>query len=197
MIRLSVSDLESFRYWKASEAMEMEDLLLRLRKQEPQTPQMQAGKALAKLFEHAEYGLVDNFNVDGWAFHFNLEGEFRLPPVRELKAEGMFLTPSGPVTLVGQVDGLDGRTIHDQKLTERFDAERYTDSLQWRAYLTMFEADRFIYDIFEASYAGVHVNVYGYHPMPFYAYPGMRKDVERAVCELAEVVYRHMPEKVS
>jgi hypothetical protein len=205
VIRLSVSDLETWRYWKANEDATLEDLIARLTKKEPPTPQMAAGAAFAKLMEHAKHGSeLDAAKIDGWEFVFALEGSIALPPVRELKAEVVFETPAGPVTLVGKVDGIDGK-IHDQKLTEDFDAERYLDSLQWRAYCVMFGAREFVYDVFRAKYErgrgytdsdGEYVRgeptglvtVLEYHPVTFYAYPDIRADIERAVAELAEVV---------
>lgn len=211
MIRLSVSDLESYRYWKANEDGTLADLVARLTKKDPPTPQMQAGAALAELFEHATPRSIDEWShCSGWRFRFAIDGErFVLPAVRELKAEKVFQTPSGPVTLVGKVDGLEGLTVFDQKLTESFDAERYLDSLQWRSYLTMFGARQFNYDVFVGKYdrdpgrtddGGVYtkgpirlppdglVTITEYHRLPFYAYPEMCADVEAAVCELAEVV---------
>jgi hypothetical protein len=212
VIRLSVSDLESFRYWKANEDSTLEELVARLTKKEPPTPQMEAGAALAFLFEGASPMTIDSWSTNGWTFRFALDGErhrFALPPVRELKAEVIFETPSGPVTLVGKVDGIDGMTVFDQKLTESFDAERYLDSLQWRSYLVMFGAKEFVYDVFVGKYDrdpgrtdedGTYkkgpirlapnglVTITDYHRLPFYAYPEIRADVERAVRELAEVV---------
>lgn len=207
MIRLSVSDLETWRYWKANEDSTLDELVARLTKKEPPTPQMQAGAAFAKLMEQAPMGVFDVETVDGWTFVFNLDDVIALPPVRELKAEVVFDTPSGPVMLVGKIDGLGGK-VHDQKLTESFDAERYLDSLQWRAYLVMFGAREFVYDVFKAKYErgpgrtivvdGEETYVKGdptgkititeYHPMSFFSYPGIRADVQRAVNELAEVV---------
>jgi hypothetical protein len=200
MLRISVSDLESYRYWKDSEESDLDQLVARLLHKDPPTPQMGAGKALARLFEHAQAGAFVDESVDGWNFHFQLDGELRLPVVSELKAEEVFETPSGPVTLVGMVDGLDGRTVHDQKLSEKFDAERYVDSLQWRAYLAMFGAREFVYDVFVGRYGKDeeegHVTIYDYHRLQFFAYPNMRADVEKAVNELAEVITRYVPEKV-
>jgi hypothetical protein len=96
------------------------------------------------------------------------------------------------------VDGLNGTTIHDQKLTERWDAERYLDSLQWRCYLDMFNASTFTYDVFQAKYDRPKwVTVTEYHPMTFYAYPNLKADVQRAVDELAAVVAEHLPERVT
>ena len=141
MIRLSVSDLETYRYWKANEEADVPTLISRLRHEDPPTPAMEAGRAFASLFEGSTVGDLAVKEVNGWTFDFTaLDAEMAVPAVRELKAEVPFETPSGPVTLVGKVDGLDGTTVHDQKLTERWDAERYIDSLQWRAYLVMFGA---------------------------------------------------------
>lgn len=209
-MRISVTDLESYRYWKASEDATLAELIEKLSHTAPPTPQMAAGRAFAKLMEHArEGGTLDVEQVDGWEFDFQVEGEIALPVVRELKAEVVFDTPHGPVTLVGKVDGYDGKVI-DQKLTENVDAERYLDSLQWRAYLVMFGAREFVYDIFRAKYererGGKDEETGGYekgtptgritvdehHRLVFYAYPEMRADLERAVCELAEVVATHV-----
>lgn len=205
MLRISVSDLETYRYWKDDEDGTLDELVARLTKKEPPTPQMQAGNAFAKVMERAKTGSVlDVAAMDGWEFHFEVETEIALPPVRELKAEVVFDTPSGPVTLVGKVDGIDGE-IHDQKLTEKFDAERYLDSLQWRCYLVMFNAQSFVYDVFRAKYErdkgstddeGEYtkgeptgkITVTEYHPVRFYTYPDIRADVQQALNELAAVV---------
>lgn len=195
MIRISVSDLESWRYWKASETADMADLIARLRHESPLTPAMEAGRALAKFFEHATEGDLDAAKVDGWEFVFALDAQIAVPLVRELKAEVVFDTPSGLVTLVGKVDGLHGTAVHDQKLTENFDAERYLDSLQWRSYLVMFGATTFVYDVLVGRYSGNTVTITDYHRLPFYAYPDMRRDVQRAVEELAEVIVRYVPTK--
>jgi hypothetical protein len=190
VIRLSVTDLESYRWWKDREDSDLSTLLAQLAHTDTPTPAMEAGRAFAKLFETAQHGEIFSCSVDGWGFTFDLDEEIAIPDVRELKAEQIFNTPHGPVTLVGKVDGFDG-TVYDQKLTERFDIEgKYTDSLQWRAYLVMFDAQRFLYDVFvgRRDDARKDVTIYEYHRVPFYAYPSMRADVERAVCELAAIV---------
>ena len=217
---MSVGDLESLRYWKAQEDAPIEDLLSRLKREAPTTLQMEAGKALAKLFENAKPGELSSAEVDGWSFDFSrLDAELPLAPVRELKGEMLFDTPNGQVLLVGVTDGMNGKHLRDQKLTERWDAEKYTESLQWRAYLLMFQAHAFTYDVFVGKYdlddervsrgfpgddaygppipAARWVQVYDYHPVTFYTYPDIRRDVARAVCELAEIVATHIPERVS
>jgi hypothetical protein len=197
VIRLSVTDLDSYLYWKTSEEMEFETLLMRLRGQEPPGPNMLAGRAFHKLLETAKPG-GEFFasTIDGIRFDFALDQDIAVPVVRELKGECLLQTPSGPVTLVGKVDGLGGCVVNDWKLTERFDAERYFDSYQWRSYLMMFGATQFIYDIFQCRYDGDRVYVYEYHRLPLYAYPGMAEHVKREVCGLAEIVAKHVPEKI-
>ena len=199
MFRLSVTDLDSFLYWQNSD-MELEELLKRLRGEEPPNVKMASGKAFHKLLEHAQDGEIFRTVVDGYEFRFNIDEELMIAPIRELKAETVFQTPSGPVTLVGKVDGLYGQTIRDYKVTERFEAERYADSYQWRCYLVMFGARHFVYDVFQARYEdclGVEqlVTIYDYHRLPFSAYPGIDADVQRKVAELAELVAKYVPEK--
>lgn len=201
MIRISVSDLESLRYWRADEESTMDDLAARLRRTEPPTEQMSAGSALAKLFETRAGRNLDVETVDGWTFDFSeMSGSMPLSPLRELKGEMLFETPAGLVTLVGKVDGLDGRTVRDQKLTEKWDAERYLDSLQWRAYLLMFKADTFVYDVFfrnKHNPGDRDVLIREYHPLTFYTYPSIHDHVRAAVCELAGVVARYFPDLIT
>jgi hypothetical protein len=198
MIRLSVTDLESLRYFKSAEDATLDKLLLDLAHVSAATPKMEAGGAMAKFFETVDCeSVVGNVTVDGWTLCFALDDAIDLPQVREMKIEQEFKTPSGLVTLVGKVDGFHGVTVRDQKLTESLDAEgRYIESLQWRAYLTMLGAKRFVYDVFVGKVVEEErtVLVREYHKLPFYAYPEMQADVTRAVCELAEVVARHQTE---
>ncbi len=197
MIRISVSDLDGFKFWKDDENADKDALLARLSRTEPPTPAMAAGAAFAKLMEHAKPGELYAEVVDGWTFDFSqMSGDLAIAPVREVKAELPMMTPSGPVTLVGKVDGLIGRVVRDQKLTERWDAERYFDSLQWRAYLVLFDAKAFVYDVFQCKRDedDRYVTVTEYHPVTFYGYPDIRKDVQRAVDELAAVIVEYFPQ---
>ena len=102
------------------------------------------------------------------------------------------------MTLVGKVDALHGFAVRDYKLTEKFDAERYADSYQWWAYLSMFNATKFIYDVFVGRYGDdQRVTITDYHQLAFYAYPGMESDVTREVAGLAEIVAKHLPERAA
>jgi hypothetical protein len=202
MIRISVTELDSYLYWRDTEEADLGELLTRLRGEQEQTQQMITGKAFHKLFEDSQEGELMSPVIDGIQFVFAIEEELAIPAVRELKAEHVFQTRLGPITLVGKVDSLEGLVIHDYKLTEKFDIERYTDSYQWRSYLTMFNAYTFVYDVFVGRYdtqrdGSERVYIHDYHRLPIYAYPDMRTDVERVVTELADLIVKYVPEKIA
>lgn len=196
MIRLSVTDLDGYLYWLGNEAAELGELITRLRGQEEPTVQMRAGRAFHKVFEESKAGEIQTIAADGFTFDFAIDRDIAVPDVRELKGEIVLPTHVGPVTLVGKVDALNGATVIDYKLTERFEAERYADSYQWRAYLLMFSGTRFDYEVFQARYGDDAIVIYDHHPLSFYAYPGMREDVLTLVSSLAEIVVKHVPEKI-
>ena len=116
----------------------------------------------------------------------------------EQDVELVFDTPSGWVHLRGVKDGARGPIIRDLKTTKKFEAEKYQDSWQWRAYLEMCgpEYTRFDYLVFVVSYpkktaeelgAGKAANVLirEFHPLSCYRYPAMRRDLQGVAGELA------------
>jgi hypothetical protein len=198
VIRISVSHLDSWLYWLGQEDATVEDMVATLRGQKPQTPAMLAGVAFHSVMESvpAHACAMERASCDGWDFEFALDGEIAVPAIREFKTETLWPSPSGYVNLVGKVDALSGLEVRDYKLTERFDAERYADSYQWRAYLTMFRATQFVYDVFVASFDDRKVTVREYQSLRFHAYPEMEADVKRVVSDLAAFVVRYVPERV-
>lgn len=194
-MRVSVSDIEAYRYYKSHEDATLEDCLAQLRRERPPTRAMAAGSALHKLLENSKPG--DEFlyaDQDGFHFYFACDLDMEVSDVRELKGEVQIDTPSGPVTLVGVVDAVD-RAITDYKLTGRFEGERFADSYQWRCYLMMFGASRFDYKVFvgQESTDGDLWTIREYHPLSVYRYPGMEDDVYREVAEFAafSLAYLH------
>lgn len=220
-IRLSVTELDSYRRWRDNEhddeAAALADLLAQLRKETTPTVAMRAGSAWHKALERAANGepllepkptladenpwitdALDTIKQDGFSFRIVGDIELTLPLIAELKGEMEIPTPSGLVTLVGVVDGIDWQGIHDYKLSGYFEAERYTDAYQWRCYLLMFHAERFIYDVFvarEDARSGDWL-VSDYQRLPVCAYPGLRADVEREVADFAGFISRYLPERV-
>jgi hypothetical protein len=198
-MRISVSDLDQLRYYKDSE-MELSDLLARLRRETPPTREMQAGTALHKFLDLSENGGdIEQIDVDGFRFRFELDGEIALPQIRELKALKEYDINGQAVTLVGKVDALNGLTVYDHKLSASFDAERYTDALQWRAYLVIFGAKQFTYNVFvggEEAKTG-EWKIREFHQVSFYTYPGIERDILKAVTEYVQFANQHLVQAVS
>ena len=186
-MRLSVSGLDAYRRYRDTEDGDLEALLRQLRKQEPPSRPMLAGSAFHSVLEHAGPGSLDYAEANGFKFRLQVDCDLPLPAIRELKGEVPLVTKSGPVTLVGVVDGMDGVEVWDHKLTARFDAERYAESYQWRCYLTMFGGSKFTYNIFvgKDDQELDEWVITEYHPLTFYAYPAMRDDVLREVEQFA------------
>ena len=189
MIRLSVTDLDQYLYWLELDDAGPEWLIDRLTKFEP-SPAMQAGSA----FHGALELLTNSVSLlvhDGYTFNIQCDAEISLPAQRELKIERGILPG---IVLVGKIDALDGNRIVDYKLTERLDAERYMDSMQWRAYLMLFETNEFEYSIFEGSPDRGSTTCYtisDWHSLRFYSYPEMCADVKKCAGELAAFVQQH------
>jgi hypothetical protein len=195
-VRISVTALDAYRYYCDSEQT-LEEFLSYLRREQPPTPAMLAGKALHAALENFEGGDVFTLEHDGHKFKFVGECNVCMPDVRELKGEIVIPTSAGDVTLVGIVDGMDGTEVFDHKLTAQFNAERYADSYQWRCYLTMFGGRKFTYNCFvgkEDIDSGEWV-IYDFQPISFYAYPEMRGDVWNALDEFAQFWRKHMVER--
>lgn len=101
----------------------------------------------------------------------------------EIRLYGVF----GDIAVTGQADVLWGNEIHDIKT--KYGSARdgataeYTDSFQWRAYCQLFEADKFVFDLFRfRSYTDrMGMNVSGItlereEPITCYRYERMEED---------------------
>lgn len=198
-MRVSVSDVDAYRYYLASESMTLDEFLARLRRETPPTPAMAAGTAFHKFLETSGPGELVDATVDGIEFRFDLSADVALPDIRELKATKEYLIDGIAVELVGKVDAMSGYRVWDHKLTSRFDPERYADSFQWRAYLTILGAQRFTYNVFTAyedEAAGAWI-VKGFDSLDFYRYPGMERDVATQLTDFVRFVKKHLPEKAA
>ena len=146
-MRVSVSSLDLFRSWREQEDQDFNWLLKALTDPTP-TPAMLRGRAFAIAMEQVQAGAeFDQITVDGFTFCFT--GEFTIEswPRREEKREKDY----GGIVVSARCDRVLGKTIIDDKNTERFDAENYLEKYQSRFYLDMFEADKFIWNVWEVK----------------------------------------------
>ena len=194
-LRVSVSDLEAFREWRESEDDSLEELLKRLRREEPPTPAMKAGSAFHAALEHCDADVLGDFDQDGFRFEWACDAELELPAIRELKAEERIHTQGLDLTLVGKVDALHGMTVIDFKTTSQFDAERYIRTYQWRAYTSMFRADTFRWNVFEMKPKSERVYlISAVHRLEQHRYSGMEADVLEKLVDYVAFAKAHLPE---
>ena len=197
-MRVSATDLDAFRYWRDSEDADLGELIARLRRELPATERMEAGTAFHKALELAPYGDYSELEANGYRFTLDLDAVLDLPPIRELKATRELLVKGHPVTLVCVADTMDGRMVTDHKLTGRFDADRYLAGYQWRVNLTVFDADVFRWNAFEArqdTKDPMHYIVYALHPLTMHRYPNMEADVIGELGDFLEFAKVYLPER--
>jgi len=176
-----VSNIEAFRRWREDEESTVEDLVRFITVDEP-TEAMKAGTAFHKALELAPDGEYEKLEANGYTF-FLPDAEIALPSIRELRAYGSY----GPLTVTGQVDGLRGSVVVDHKTTARFDAERYLGGCQWKFYLDLFEANEFVWNVFEIKELDLQVyRVSEPHTLKAYRYPEMHDECARLAGDYLE-----------
>lgn len=197
MLRISVTHLDYYLYWRGNESLTLDHLLADITGQVEPTPAMLASRAFHSALEVIQLGDHPVISSDGYTFDLSeMRIIIQLPNSRELKVEKEIDTPSGPVTLVGKVDALTGITVADWKLTERYDLEKYGDSYQWRAYLWMLGAVYFEYHAFLAKYGKdpLLVKILDYQRFRLDTYAKIGEDVTRVVSDLARTIKGRVPE---
>lgn len=198
MSTFRVSEVESFRYWKADEEADLDDMRARLLGEFPASAAMAAGTAFHKALEHAHAGDVEVLEADGYQFGFDVDTALVLPTVREIRASKTWMVDGKPMTISGQLDGITGKRIEDHKTTARYDPERYLTGYQWRLYLSIFQADQFRWNIFEIKEDGHPLDwlVTSHHQLDQYRYPALEADCTALVADFARFVREYVPERI-
>lgn len=196
-MQFRVSEVESYRQFRADEDAELEAFLQRMRGLDPPSEAMQAGTAFHRVLELAKPGCFDEpIVVDGHTFHVDADITLALPTVREIRASRTYSNARHSIGVSGQVDAIDGMVVTDHKTTGQFDPERYLSGYQWRYYLDIFGADIFRWNVFELRKEGYReYAVTAFHRLVQYRYPGMREDCSRLALDLAEFAAWNMPER--
>lgn len=188
-MRVSVTDIDQWRYWKDAEDMELSDLLARLRRQGEESEAMRAGIALHRALELAGPSESDSLECGGYTFTFECECALALPAAREVKVSKSIMVGDTEVTLIGKVDAWQGLTVYDHKTTSQIDAERFMSSYQWRFYLWMFNARQFVWNIFQTAPDPKTPRAYRvreFQQLTQWAYPALADDCMRELSEFVE-----------
>lgn len=189
----SVSNIETYRIWKAAEDLDISWLIQRLTVRE-QTAKMKAGEAFHKALEKALETEHYAVSAMGHSFSFLCDAEISLPKLRECSISKDY----DGLLVRARVDAISGRTVTDIKTTEDVDFDRYMESYQWRFYLDITGADRFEWPIFQmrevpSDDATICFDVFGFHKLIQYRYDGLHEDCVRAAQEYKEFAERHLP----
>lgn len=208
MIRVSVSDLDTFRSFREDEDFPLEVFVAQLRREVAPTPAMMRGRAFAVAMERANLGDQSTITAEGHTFAFTCDAEIEAWPRREEKREKDY----GGVIVTARCDRIMGRMIADDKTTAQFDAEKYMEKYQWRYYLDLFDADVFRWHVWEcreikndrAAYwekesewptdqiaiPGIGWEVYAHHLLTQYRYKELENDCRNLAHEFADFAQR-------
>lgn len=200
-MRLRVTDLDAWRYWRESRQT-LDDFLRRMRREEPPTPAMERGIAFHEALEKAILlggdGDHEQIEANGWEFEFRCDLDITLPVGRCMtEMAGSLEFPDLGVTMTGRADAICGNHIWDFKTTGSApNIEQYLYAWQWRAYLRMFDAYKFTYQIFRiedipTDFGPKRARVVSADRLELYEYDGMAGDVWLAVKELSRLLRKH------
>lgn len=185
-MRLSATLLESFRLWMNEDWMTTERFIDDLTKPFETSYAADLGKAFHKLNEG---------NTEGPPYRIELEcGDIakfdrtcRLPEYPKPITEQKMVKVIDGHQIVGMIDGGEGSIIHDIKTSQKpFNADKFADSMQWRVYLEIFQADKCVFDFCQLYQPGKRKgdttwSVKDRHTLPLYRYPKLGDDVRRHI----------------
>lgn len=196
-MRISATELDQWQSY-VDGVIDLPELVSRLTPDQfEESEAMFFGTAFHEFLENVPTGEVcEEFTSQGITFRVPNEIAVQLPQVREAKTEKEYLIDREPVTLVSKCDLIHGVEVGDHKLTEKFDSERYMDSWQWRAYLTLFPADEFTYNVFVCERGTMECEIKALHQLKLYRYEGMERDVEETLKDLVRFIKRYVPIRV-
>ena len=194
-MRVSVTELDQLIWFRKLESMTTEDLIARLRREEPPNRAMAMGTAWHAVLEEPPEDEILMVSRDGFTFIVETEASITLPQVREIRAEKTYIVDGLPVTLTGGCDGISGNVVYDHKLTDRPNPEKYFDSFQWRAYLDIFGADTFRYVLWHALDKKDTVIIRDVSEFPIYRYPTMRDDLMVGLHDFVHFARQYLPER--
>lgn len=187
-----VSHVAAFARWREDEDSDVGWLINDIRSNE-ETEAMRKGTAFHKALELACEGEYATVTANGYTFAFTCSVEIALPKTRELRKGKDY----GGIIISGQADGIGGRVIIDHKTTSHFDAEKYLEGYQHKFYLDIFEADRFdwyCWEMKEIEEGSKNYEVFGFHPLTQYRYPGLEEDCRRLALDFKDFAARYLPD---
>lgn len=201
MIVGNPTDIDRVRAYMllGDEAESLDELLAYLRRELPQSPAMLAGGAFHKALELAARGEYDHLEADGFSFEIDCDGEIPHYAEKELWVRKIFEVGTRQVLVRGRLDGKAGDTVADFKTTSKYDPDKYLEGYQWRFYLGMTGAYRFVWHVFrwlQDTKQSTRYSVREIFRLEQFAYPELEADLQSALALYVGFVETHLPERI-
>lgn len=182
-----VSNVAAYKRWRDDPESPDVGWLLNQITGSQQTPAMAKGTAFHKFLEHSMAGNnYDGAEIDGYRFTFDGDFELYRPATREWRQGKDY----GGIIVSGQCDSIEGATIYDDKTTEHFDPENYLEGVQWKYYLDIFEASRFVWNVWVMKLANDEdvptYSVKALHRLEQYRYPKLSDECKALALEFKD-----------
>ena len=208
VVKISATALQSWNLYRHEEWMTTERLILQLTTRVQPTPIMELGSAFHRALELAGKGevsrkfvmagdrLIVQYGGNGYQFAAREGADVRVYSGvgMEHEVKRRALLPENGVLLTGQADVVDTarQVIVDYKTSKTLrEPEHYIDSLQWGAYLYIWDYDHFRFDCYQLVQDRRDRTLFGIADSAFYDVyrpEALRQAIEQECYEFAEFI---------
>jgi len=194
-LRINATLLESFRLYRQTEWFDESELIASIKGEFLPTPAIRLGRAYHSCVEQPQLSLAGFYERDGFRFEPKAIDEMRtriLPGgLFEVKTTKTLSIEADDVTLVCKCDHIVGSHIDEFKTSDRFDADRYLASVQWRVMAWLFEASSVGYHVATLAEDDEDdmVRLKGIESMNVFPYAGLEGDCRELVHEFCQYLH--------
>lgn len=187
-LRLSVTDLDAWRFFQHSTLSE-EDAVRRILRQEPPSEAMKLGLS----FEDFIMNPDEKTSIEGFTFYAPKDVATYKPQAIQIPIQKLYRVNGVNVTLSGRLDAVAGYVAIDWKTTlNAIDMDKYLMAYQWRCYLDMLGPHyTFFYEVFKLTKNRGQLHAYTLQDketMRVGRYPGMQDDIRRGIAEYVDAL---------
>lgn len=201
-MKISATTVESFRLFQTADWMTEEKFLSQVKRTEPKSKYAELGIAFHEIIQnpHKAFNYFGKMQPDGHDFlasngvvfpydtimRIYSDIDYRFP--FELKFDKDYIINGQPVKISMRCDQLISLVCVDFKAVfTQYDFTKYMDSMQWKIYCDITEAEAFQYLVYEF---GVNLNLKRKHkPALLRPYMGMQIDIINIISEFVEYIH--------
>lgn len=194
-MRISATQLESFRLFQSEEWMPEDDLLATIRGEFVSNHKIALGQAFGRVLEQPDrYAVCGGYRVTANRETFEFGADVMAPCLAVVVPGGVFEAKAvlryGPHEVASKADYLRGAHLSEFKTTlSSFDFDKYAQSVQWRYMADAFKPACVTYHVFclNEGTNGV-IELRGIESFNLYPYAELHDDCASLVCEFADYV---------